>query len=71
MAQAAQAARKGDYSQAAEMGFNLLGLVPGLGVGFSALTHSGGLNEGEEKELAYRQKIGSGRGVAPPSAYMR
>jgi hypothetical protein len=71
MAQAAQAARKGDYSQAAEMGFNMLGLVPGLGVGFSALTHTGGLNEGEAKELAYRQKIGSGRGVAPPSAYMR
>ena len=71
MAQAAQAARKGDYSQAAEMGFNMLGLVPGLGVGFSALTHTGGLNEGEAKELAYRQKVGSGRGVAPPSAYMR
>jgi hypothetical protein len=71
MAQAAQSARKGDYSQAAEMGFNLLGLVPGLGVGFSALTRSGGLNEGEAEELAYRQKVGAGRGVAPPSAYMR
>jgi hypothetical protein len=71
MAQAAQAARKGDYSQAAEMGFNMLGLVPGMGVGFSALTHAGGLNEGEAKELAYRQKVGAGRGIAPPSAYMR
>jgi hypothetical protein len=71
MAQAAQAARKGDYSQAAEMGFNMLGLVPGMGVGFSALTHAGGLNEGESKELAYRQKVGAGRGIAPPSAYMR
>jgi hypothetical protein len=71
MAQAAQAARKGDYSQAAEMGFNMLGLVPGMGVGFSALTHSGGLNEGEAKELAYRQKVGASRGIAPPSAYMR
>jgi hypothetical protein len=71
MAQAAQAARKGDYSQAAEMGFNMLGLIPGVGTAFSTLTHSGGLNEGEQKELAYRQKVGSGRGVAPPSAYMR
>lgn len=71
MAQAAQAARKGDYSQAAEMGFNMLGLVPGMGVGFSALTHAGGLNEGEAQELAYRQKVGAGRGIAPPSAYLR
>lgn len=71
MAQAAQAARKGDYSQAAEMGFNMLGLVPGMGVGFSALTHAGGLNEGEAQELAYRQKVGAGRGIAPPSAYTR
>lgn len=71
MAQAAQAARKGDYSQAAEMGFNMLGLVPGLGVGFSALTHAGGLNEDEAQQLAYRQKVGAGRGIAPPSAYMR
>lgn len=71
MAQAAQAARKGDYSQASEMGFNMLGLVPGIGTAFNTLTFSGGLNEGEEKELAYRQKVGAGRGVAPPSAYMR
>jgi hypothetical protein len=71
MAQAAQAARKGDYSQAAEMGFNMLGLVPGLGVGFSALTHAGGLNKDEDKQLAYLQKVGAGRGIAPPSAYMR
>lgn len=71
MAQAAQAARKGDYSQAAEMGFNMLGLIPGMGVGFSALTHAGGLNEGEQKELAYLRKVGTGRGIAPPSAYMR
>ena len=71
MAQAAQAARKGDYSQAAEMGFNMLGLIPGMGTAFSTLTHAGGLNEGEQKELAYRQKVGAGRGIAPPSAYMR
>jgi hypothetical protein len=71
MAQAAQAARKGDYSQASEMGFNMLGLIPGIGTAFNTLTYTGGLNEGEAKELAYRQKVGSGRGVAPPSAYMR
>jgi len=71
MAQAAQAARKGDYSQASEMGFNMLGLVPGIGTAFNTLTYSGGLNANEAQELAYRQKVGAGRGVAPPSAYMR
>jgi len=71
MAQAAQAARKGDYSQAAEMGFNMLGLIPGMGVGFNALTHAGGLNENEAKDLAYLRKVGTGRGIAPPSAYLK
>lgn len=71
MAQAAQAARKGDYSQASEMGFNLLGLLPGVGTAFNTLTYSGGLNQNEAQELAYRQKVGAGRGIAPPSAYMR
>jgi hypothetical protein len=71
MAQAAQAARKGDYSQASEMGFNMLGLIPGVGTAFNTLTFTGGLNPNEAQDLAYRQKVGSGRGVAPPSAYMR
>jgi hypothetical protein len=71
MAQAAQAARKGDYSQASEMGFNMLGLIPGIGTAFNTLTYTGGLNSNEAQDLAYRQKVGSGRGVAPPSAYMR
>jgi len=71
MAQAAQAARKGDYSQASEMGFNMLGLIPGIGTAFNTLTYTGGLNTNEAQELAYRQKVGAGRGIAPPSAYMR
>jgi hypothetical protein len=71
MAQAAQAARKGDYSQASEMGFNMLGLLPGVGTAFNTLTYSGGLNQNEAQELAYRQKVGAGRGIAPPSAYLR
>lgn len=58
-ANAAQEAKKGNYSSGNELIFNLLGAIPGLGTAFNAGTYSGGLNEGEEKELAKR------RGMAP------
>jgi hypothetical protein len=72
MAQAAQAARQGDYGPARETGFNLLGMIPGLGTAFNALTFSKGAGETPEElqKLQYMQKVGAGqgfRGIAPPS----
>lgn len=80
--EAVQAAQKGDYGPLREAGFNIGGPITASAVGLTALskaagvpfslaTYSGGLNEGEEKELAYRRKVGAGRGIAPPSAYLR
>lgn len=77
-AQAAEAAKKGDYSLAKELGFDLstgYGLTALLGapaaVAASMAFGSKGLNADEEKQLAYLRKVGTGRGIAPPSAYMR
>jgi len=69
MAQAAQAARQGDYGPARESGFNLLGMIPGIGTAFNALTFSKGAGETPEElqKLQYMQKVGAGRGIAPPS----
>jgi hypothetical protein len=78
IADAANAATEGNTAPAKEVGFDLatgallakiLGgpasIAGALGLG------SAGLNKGEEQELAYRNKVGAGRGIAPPSAYMR
>ena len=73
MAQAAEEARKGNYGPATESGFNLLGMIPGLGTAFNAATFSKGAGEGEDEELRkkiYQSKVGGGRGsqgVPPPS----
>jgi hypothetical protein len=80
--EAVQAAQKGDFGPLREAGFNIGGPITASAVGLTALsraagvpfslaTYSGGLNENEAKDLAYRQKVGTGRGIAPPSAYMR
>ena len=78
IANAANAATQGNTAPAKEVGFDLAGgallaqllggpasIAAALGLG------SAGLNQGEEQELAYRRKVGAGRGIAPPSAYMR
>jgi hypothetical protein len=69
MAQAAEAARQGNYGPARETGFNLLGMIPGLGTAFNTLTYSKGVGETPEElqKLQYIQKVGAGRGVAPPT----
>lgn len=59
MAQAAQQAQKGDYSGAREFGFNLLGMIPGLGTAFNLGTYAPELGAGEQEELAKRWKKGS------------
>lgn len=59
MAQAAQQAQKGDYSGAREFGFNLLGMIPGLGTAFNLGTYAPELGVGEQEELAKRWKKGS------------
>jgi len=78
MADAAKAATEGNMAPSKELGFDLatgaalatlLG-GPAAAVATMALGSSG-LNPNEEKELAYRRKVGAGRGIAPPSAYMR
>lgn len=67
MAQAAEAARQGNYGPARETGFNLLGMIPGLGTAFNTLTYSKGVGETPEElqKLQYIQKVGAGRGLAP------
>lgn len=73
MAQAAEEAKKGNFAPAAESGFNLLGMIPGIGTLFNAATFSQGLGENETEELRkkiYQGKVGAGRGsqgVPPPS----
>jgi len=78
MADAAKAATEGNMAPSKELGFDLatgaalatlLG-GPAAAVATMALGSSG-LNPNEEKELTYRRKVGAGRGIAPPSAYMR
>ena len=75
MADAANAAQKGDTAPAKEVGFDLASgyaltkLLGGPAAAALALAFgSSGLNAGEEKELAKRR---SSRGIAPPSAYQR
>lgn len=67
MAQAAEAARQGNYGPARETGFNLLGMIPGLGTAFNTLTYSKGVGETPEElqKLQYIQKVGAGRGLSP------
>ena len=69
MAQAAEAARRGSYGPARETGFNLLGMIPGLGTAFSTLTYAKGAGETPEEleKLQYMQQVGAGRGIAPPA----
>ena len=69
MAQAAEAARRGNYGPARESGFNLLGMIPGLGTAFNTLTYSKGAGETPEElqRIQYMQQIGAGRGIAPPA----
>lgn len=57
MAQAAQQAREGDYSAAREFGFNLLGMIPGLGAAFNLGTYAPEAGAGEQKELAKRRRM--------------
>lgn len=83
---AVQAAQKGDFGPLRQAGFDIGGPVAlgklgiaalsrAAGTGFAAATYAGGLNEGEERELARRryefekesQKLGSPlRSVPPP-----
>jgi hypothetical protein len=83
---AVQAAQKGDFGPLRQAGFDIGGPVAlgklgiaalsrAAGTGFSAATYAGGLNEGEDRELARRrhefekesQKLGSPlRSVPPP-----
>lgn len=78
MADAAKAATEGNMTPSKELGFDLAtgaGMAKMLGgpaaLAASMAFGSAGLNPNEEKELAYRRKVGAGRGIAPPSAYMR
>jgi hypothetical protein len=83
---AVQAAQKGDFGPLRQAGFDIGGPVAlgklgiaalsrAAGTGFTAATYAGGLNEGEQRELARRryefdkesQKLGSPlRSVPPP-----
>jgi len=65
LANAAQKAKEGNLAPARETGFNLLGMIPGLGTAFNAATYSKGLGEGEAEELARR------RAIPPPASYRR
>lgn len=57
MAQAAQQAKQGDYSSARELGFNMLGMIPGLGAAFNLGTYAPELGAGESRELAMRRRM--------------
>lgn len=61
LAQAAQKAKQDKGASLKELAFNAIGMIPGLGTAFNAMTFSGGLNTNEEQELARR------RGIAPPA----
>jgi len=65
MANAAQQARQGNYAPAGEFGFNLLGLLPGLGTAFNIGTYSPELGADEQKELAKRWRKGSSMPAQP------
>lgn len=78
MADAAKAATEGNMSPSKELGFDLATgaalakLFGGPAAAAGAMAFgSKGLNPNEEKELAYLRKVGTGRGIAPPSAYKR
>lgn len=70
-----EAKKTGDWS---EFGMGAVGQVlgnvaPKAGLAFSLMA-PGSLNTGEEEalqDIQYRAKVGSGRGIAPPSAYQR
>lgn len=57
LAQAAQQAQQGNLSAAREFGFNLLGMIPGLGAAFNMGTYAPELGAGEQKELAKRRRM--------------
>lgn len=57
MAQAAQQAKQGDYSSARELGFNMLGMIPGLGAAFNLGTYAPELGASESRELAMRRRM--------------
>lgn len=57
LAQAAQQAQQGNYGAAREFGFNLLGMIPGIGSAFNLGTFSPEANAGEQKELAKRRRM--------------
>ena len=65
LANAAQKAKEGNLAPASETGFNLLGMIPGLGTAFNAATYSKGLGEGEAEALAKK------RAIPPPASYRR
>ncbi len=85
LASAATQAGQGNVAPAKEMGFDLATgamlakLLGGPAAAAGALAlGSSGLNANEEQELArrravqeYSQRVGAGRGIAPPSSYMR
>lgn len=70
-----EAKKTGDWS---EFGMGAVGQVlgnvaPKAGLAFSLMA-PGSLNTGEEEalqDIQYRAKVGSGRGITPPSAYQR
>lgn len=57
LAQAAQQAQQGNLGAAREFGFNLLGMIPGLGAAFNMGTFAPELGAGEQKELAKRRRM--------------
>lgn len=57
LAQAAQQAQQGNLGAAREFGFNLLGMIPGLGAAFNMGTYAPELGAGEQKELAKRRRM--------------
>ena len=78
MADAAKAATEGNMAPSKELGFDLATgaalakLFGGPAAAAGAMAFgSKGLNTNEEKELAYLRKVGTGRGIAPPSNYKR
>ena len=70
-----QGQKTGDYS---DFGMGAIGqilgnIAPKAGVAFSLMAPSS-TNEGEQealRDIAYRQKVGAGRGTTPASAYQR
>jgi hypothetical protein len=78
LANAASEAGQGNAAPARELGFDfgtgalLAKLFGGPAAAAGALAlGSSSLNADEQDQLNYRRRVGSGRGIAPPSAYFR